>query len=341
MKIQKRKIINSLIVAAVILLLINITIELVIKPKKEKPVSELSKSQIEKVFFNVLDNYGIEKNWIVDKKHKSFEDDSVKTEYEVKLPKDIPIPVLIKDVNKIIQKDIVGLVSEEKKVNGRTEIRIYTNEILKLKAVLQPDTSLKRNRCELSFIISDAFDLGNKKFNGFLSTRFPLTCTVVPSFKAAAKADSLKQYLKEYVVLLNDELSESKMKLAPDFQKEMLKASIKTITSSFSHASGYIIDDKSVLCKSSVFNYVNDEFRKMKISLIPKSELIILNPDDENELHTRFRFYCEDASKTKIFFMTYDNFLKILQDLEYYNKKGNKVAALSQTYLSRKGEKVK
>ena len=341
MIIKKRKIINYLIVAAVTLLIINITIELVFRPIKEKAVSELSKSQIEKVFFSVLDDYGIEKNWIICKKHKPGEDDSVKTEFEIKLPYDIPIPVLIKDVNKIIQKDIVGLVSEEKKVNGKTEIRIYTNEILKLKAVMLPDTSVKRNRCELAFIINDAVDLGIKNFNGFLSTRFPLASTIIPSFQAVARADSLKQYLKEYVILLNDDLSESKMKLAPDFQKEMLKASIKTINSSFGNASGYIIDEKSVLFKSSIFNFVRHEFKKMNISLIPLSEIIVLKPEDENELHSRFRFYCEDTSTTKIFFITYDNFLKIIPDLELYNKKGNKVVALSKTYLNRKEENIK
>jgi hypothetical protein len=340
-KIQKRKIINYLIVTAVILLMLNIIIELVVKPKKEKPVSELSKSQIEKVFFSVLDNYGIEKSWIINKKHKPADDDSVKTEYEIKLPHDIPIPVLIKDVNKIIQKDITGLVSEEKKINGKTEIRIYTNEILKLKAVMLPDTSVKRNRCELAFIINDAFDLGSKNFNGFLSMRFPLTCTVVPSFKAIDKADSLKQYLKEYVILLNDDLSESKMKLAPDFQKEMLRASINTINSSFGGASGYIVDEKSVLFRSSIYGFVRDEFKKMKISLIPMAEFIILNPDNENELHSRFRIYCEDASKTKIFYITYNNFLKILPDLESYYKKGNQVTALSKTYLNKREEKIK
>ena len=340
MKIHKRKIINYLISIAVILLIINTALELVVKPKKEKAVSELSRNQIEKVFFSVLDNYGIEKNWIIDKKHKSSEEDSVKTEYEVKLPRDIPIPVLIKDVNKIIQKDIAGLVSEEKKVNGKTEIRIYTNEILKLKAVLLPDTSIKRNRCDLAFIINDAFDLGSKKFNGFLNTRFPLTCAVIPSFQAVAKADSLKQYLKNYVVLLNDDLSESKMKLVPEFQKEMLKASMKTINTSFAGASGYLIDENSALFNSSIYNFVFNEFKKMRISLIPQSEFIILNPDDETDLHTRFRSYCEDISKTKIFFIKYDNFLKILPDLEFYHKKGNNVIALSKSYLGRVEERI-
>jgi hypothetical protein len=341
MIIKKRKFIKYLIAAAVILLIINFAIELVFRPKKEKAVSELSKSQIERVFFSVLDDYGIEKNWISEKKHKREEDDSVKTEYEVKLPHDIPIPVLIKDVNKIIQKDITGLVSEEKKINGKTEIRIYTNEILKLKAVMQPDTSAKRNRCDLSFIIYDAIDLGSKNFNYFLSMRFPLTCTVIPSFHEVAKADSLKQYLKEYTVLLNDDLSESKMKLAPDFQKEMLRASIKTINSSFGGASGYIVDEKSVLFHSPIFNFVRDEFKKMKVSFLQLSEFIMLNTDEENELHSRFRFYCENSSKTKIFFIKYDNFLKILPDLEQYNKKGNKVVSFSKTYLNRKEEEIK
>ena len=110
---------------------------------------------------------------------------------------------------------------------------------------------------------------------------------------------------------------------------------------SFGGASGYIVDEKSILFRSSIYGYVQNEFKKIKVSLIPLSEFIILNPDDENELHSRFEIYCEDASKAKIFYMTYNNFLKILPDSKSYSKKGNKVTAFSKTYLNKREEKIK
>lgn len=335
---QKQKFIKYLLAAAVILLVINITIESLKKPKKESVVHELSVLQIETVFFTVLDEYGIETKWITRKKYKSADYDSVKTEYIVKIPADMPVPLIIKNINKVIEKDITGFVSEEKKIFGTTEIRIYTNEVLKLKATLIPDKEIIRKRNELSFVINDVFDLSEKNFNNFLSIHHPLSCIVVPGHDLVIKADSLKDYTKEYAILLNNDISDPKMKLKSDYQKGLLRGSMQNIVSSFRDAKAYIIDENSTLYNSPIYNYVRDEFNRQSLFLYPRSELIELNAQEDSELISKFKYYCEDTTGVhqKIFFSSFDNFLKIQNEIEKIKKKGNKIIPLSKTFLARK-----
>ena len=335
---QKQKFITYLIAAAVILLIVNITIESLKKQKKEIVIHELSVNQIETVFFTVLDDYGIETKWIKRKKYKSVDYDSVKTEYIVKIPADMPVPLIIKNINKVIEKDITGFVSEEKKIFGTTEIRIYTNEVLKLKATLIPDKEIIRKRNELSFVINDVFDLNEKSFNNFLSVNHLISCTVIPGHDLIIKADSLKDYTKEYAILFNNDISDPKMKLKSDYQKELLRGSMQNIVSGFRDAKAYIIDENSTLYNSPIYNYVRDEFNRQSIYLYPRSELIELYAQEDSELISKFKYYCDDTTGVhqKIFFSSFDNFLKIQNEIEKIKKKGNKIIPLSKTFLARK-----
>lgn len=334
----KQKFIKYLLVLAIVLLVVEIAIDRARKPKQVVVASELTVLQIETVFFKMLDEYGIEPKWISKKKVKPADDDSTRLQYLVKIPADVPIPLIIRDINKVIQKDITGFVSEEIKIFGSTEVRIYTNEILKLRATLTPDKSLIRKRNSLSFIISDAFDLSDDNFNKFLSVSHPIAGSIIPNENVVIKADTLKNYRKEYVVLLDDQISDSKMKLKQEYQKEILRGSMKNIVNSFKDSRLIIVDEKSVLFRSPIYNFVRDDFKKQGVTLVVKSEFIELSADEDSELYSKFRFYCNDTTGVhqKQFLISFENFQKILPELEGLKKRGNKIIPISKTFLSQK-----
>ncbi len=336
---KKYNFIKTLLLIAVVLLITDIIIDRIQKPAKSENVvhpSELSVQKIEDTFFIVLNEYGIEKNWIKIKKVKPGEEDSVKIQILVNLPSDVPIPLVIRDINKIIEKDITGFVCEEKKIFGSTEIRVYANEILKLKAVLTPDKSIIRNRNSLSFVLSDAFDLSGENFNNFLSLIYPASCLVVPDGTAAVKADTLKNYRKEYTLLLNDDISDSKMKLKQGFQNEILRGSIKNILFAFKDAKILAVDEKSNIFNSPAYKFIRDDFQRQGINVIKLSEMIYLNGNDDADLLTRFNKIADDSTgqRQKVFITTFENFQKLVPALERCKKRGDKIISVSKTYLA-------
>jgi len=325
----KKSVVKIFFILAFLLLIANIAIDFFSKRGKSKTeeISELTTHQIDSVFVDVLDQYGIEARWISTKSIQIPEEDSIRKQFFVKLPADLPIPLIIRDVNKIIETDITGFVSEEKKIFGVTEIRIYTNEILKLQATLIPDKSTIRERNNLSFIINDAIYLSQSDFNRFLSLPYKIAITVLPSENSSMQVDSLARYSKEFIVLLNDENTANNFKLDKNDQKALLLNSIYNIITKLKVISKIIIDEKSKLYQSTIYNFVRDEFNKRKISLIPLSSFIILEANNENELISKFKFHCMDGSRgrDKIFYTSFENFLLIRNELELFKKKGHKV----------------
>jgi hypothetical protein len=335
---KKRNIVNYLVAVVIVLLLINILVENRRKPPKEKAAGELSVSQVEDVFFKVLDEYGIEGSWITKKKYKPTEDDSIKTEYFVKLPLDLPVPMIIKEMNSIIQKEITAFVSVEKIKYGTTEIRIYTNESLKLKATLIPDNQNVRNRKELAFIISNALELGESDFRKFLSVYFPISALVIPNKANILKTDSLLKYSKEYALLISNDISDPETKLNPDYKKDLLRGSVENILTYFRNAGSVLIDERSKLFKSPLYGPVYDDFKHRGFVLHPLKEIISLDSKESPELYYKFNISCSDTagSRQTIFILSFENFEKIFDGIEKMKKKGNRIIPLSRTFICKR-----
>ncbi len=331
--IHKKKFTKYLFLFTILLLIINLAVDLIKRPKKNENVNELTINQVDSVFKFVLDEYGIDSAWITTKKLRIADEDSISKQYVVMLPSDLPIPLIIRDINNIIQKDITGFVSEEKKIFGTTELRLYTNELLKLQATLVTDPNAVRNTNNFAFIISDAFDLSDTDYNKFLELPYTLSAAVVPGQAAVVKADSLEKYSKEFVVLINDDLTENKFRLRVDYQKELLKRSVNSITTGLQKGAVFTIDEKSKLFNSTVYNYVRDEFKRKGKIIVPLSQFIYLDSGDNNELISKFRFHRDDKteSKQKIFYTSFDGFNVLRNELEKARKKGSRVIPLSTT----------
>lgn len=340
----KKTFTKYLLVAAIILLVVNVTIDIVKRPSKKEidSVRELTTNQIDSVFLRVLKEYGIEDEWVSTKKIKVAYEDSITKQFIVKLPADLSIPLIIKDVNGIIQNDITGFVSEEKKIFGTTEIRIYTNEILKLKATLVPDVSVVRDQNELCFVISDVYDLNAGRFSEFLSIPFDICGVMIPGDSYAVQADSLKKYSKEYIVLLNDENTETKFRLEKDDQKALIKNSVYNVVAGFKDVVLFCIDEQSKLFNSTFYNFVRDDFLRRGIKLVHKSEFLQITSDNDEELISKFRYHCDDksGSRQKIFFISFDEFQKLQNELSKFRKKGSRIISLSSTGLTEKSKKV-
>lgn len=323
----KKKIINILLAVAVALLLLNVVTDKVNKPKKENISRELSLNKIETIFFTVMDDYGIEPDWIKKKKSRKGDKDSTATLYNIQIPSDTPIPLIIRDINKNIDKDVTVVVSEEKKSHGNTEIRIYSNETLKLHAFLQPDKNITRVRNLLSFIIEDANDLGKDEFKSVLSFPYPVALEIYPSEDIIPKLDSIAFNSKEYILVLNDEITDDKYKMKTGDQKELLKNAVNSILAVFPKSQVMLVDPSSKLYQSPIYNFVRDEFARRGTQLIPLNKLNVLKAETQDELISKFRFHCEEGEGNlkKVFLLSYDDFQTLKPDIERVKKKGNRI----------------
>ncbi len=325
---MNHKLTYYLIGTAVVLLIINLSVDLFFNKQDDGSshiVGEFEVRVIDSVFNAILANHGIDKNWVSKKKIKVNNEDSIRYKIIVHLPEDLPIPLILRDLESAIENDITSFVSEEKKIFGETELRVYSNEKLKLLADLIPDPELKREQNNLAFIFYDV-ETDNTEFTDILNMPYRFAVGLIPSEESKIAADTIDKYDKDYVVLMNDEIS-SDYRIKTRSHKKVIDNAIDKITIDFPHALFFMIDKNSELYNSPVFNYVEGKFNKEGIALKVISDFILLDDEDKDELLSRFKYYCEDKTgdKTKIFLITPENFKIIKHEFDKYRKKGYKI----------------
>ncbi len=274
---DKKKIAAVLFAAAVIILIANIIAD---KPGEyvQNPIGKrLSGSEIDSQFIAALKNLGYENSWIKKEKPGKKAPGSLYSYYEVKVPQDLPIAVILSEIQNSFAPDNVKLHSVEEKINGPTRLDIYNAGSAKLRAVFSYDNKIERVAGDIGLLITGIENLNNEEDSIILNSANTFAAVVVPSKKSFEFVMRLRDYRKEYVVILNDDIPDLKYKLRASYTKDMLKKSIRTIIGNYSRAVFFIIDNKSDLYNSSVYSFIKNEFDRRKIKLLNFNNIKIIN----------------------------------------------------------------
>lgn len=269
----KKKIIEVLFAAAVILLAANLLTAKYLKTSfiKKRDLKEITVSQINDLFWNDLNAFALQSAWI--KKIKP--DRAMRSDfyYSVSIPKDLPIPVVLKEIYESFYDKDVDLRTVEKVIGGKTELNIFRKGALELKAVFNYDKELKRNG-EISGLIITGIGKLNKNDLYYL-IKFPQTyaALLVPSKESVQISDTLTNYRKEYAVLLNDDISELDYRLRSDYSPHRIVSALRTVIGSFRKALFYVIDDRSSLYNSNAYYLIKEQLKRRGIKLFKLSKL--------------------------------------------------------------------
>ncbi|MCK9280292.1 MAG: hypothetical protein M0P71_06720 [Melioribacteraceae bacterium] len=333
--ITKRRIILYLSFFSVLLLLSYLVISIISKknePLKTNQEKELTRVEVDSIFRTVLVDYAIPTEWVQEKKIKVKGEDSLKYFYTINLSPDISIPMLIKDLKKVYDKDITGMVCKETIFRKDTEINVFSSEFLKLKAQLIPTKDLERDRNKLGFIIRDSYKLSAEEFSYLVELSYPVTFALYPEKDFLSMRDSIIKYGKNYVVIINNEIEDKEFKLSPDYGKEILKRSIATIISKFNSASGFVVSTSSDIYESTTLNFVRDEFKKRKLILFTEKDFVSFDENEIEEIKSIIKYHAENlvGNRYKTFWLSFENFKKIQNNLADLRKRGTRIVPFSQ-----------
>ncbi|MFH1196408.1 MAG: hypothetical protein V1720_11940 [bacterium] len=317
---NKNRLVIVLLIIAIVLLLGNVAVSL-FKKKAEKPEQiDSSVMEITQGFLKILDDYGIEEEWIRTKKYKPADDDSINSKFEINLPYDLPIPLILKELSDRFSKNEINILNEEKAINGGSSLKIYSGGYLKLNADINYNKQLQRNRSKILMIIIDYQNLDE-----LLGITYPFTIALLPSFNSETDIKKLKEYKHDFVILIGDEITESNFKLDESFDRKRLSSSVKAVSTVFADAKYCVYDNASEISKSPVFSFIRDEFQKQHKKIISKAHFKDLTTTDIDEVKSLLKFYCETGDTNSVFHLiiTSENFLNITGEVDYFKKRGN------------------
>lgn len=332
---DRKKIIQVLFPAAVVLLIAFIIINKTIS-ESSPPQKQISAAAINSIFKKSLKNLGYEDKWIDPVKKNRKYPDSLKFNYSVLVPADLPIPVVIDEINLNTNPEEAKIISNEKRINGEAELKIYSGGFLKLNAMLKYDNTIRRKAGYVGLLIDGWNNLSLKEDSIYLSVPESFAALIIPSKNSEKLISTIKENHKEYAILLNDDITDLDYKLNPSYSKKRLRLSIISIARTFSDAIFFLIDKKSDLYKSSNYSYVKNEFAKRKIRLVYLNSIPSINGNDVKTLNDNFHSFVSNIGdgEKKLVLVSSSDFLHLKQEIVSFRKIGYKFINPSQIIVN-------
>jgi hypothetical protein len=323
---DKKKLIQILFGLAFIILIANIVADK-LEIKHYTPVeSSVSAEKINSKYLQALKNYGIQPKWIIKQKRYKSEDDSLLYKYEVEVPKDLPIALLINEITDSLGNSNVKIQSKELKIGGETQLRIFSGDNLKLKAVFNYNDDIVRKSSSGSLIIRGTENISEEDFNSLLKSPERFAVLLTPSKSSKNRIDRIINDQKELLVLISDGSNDMDYKMRAGFSGNRIRNSIRAIISDYSKAAFFAIDDRSKIYFSPAMKIIKDVLDRAKIKYFNLSSCSYLKPADEIEMKKQFEEYVKklETNNKLLMLLTPDELDTIIPELIKFRKIGYK-----------------
>jgi len=324
----KRNIIIVLVAISIILLLTNILINMLYE-KENAGNDTIRISSVDSVFSITLNEFAISQDWI-SKKKISPKIDSITHKYVVKIPQDLLTSEIIYSLQKkFIGKDI-RITSEEMSIYGNAIVKVFSNNNLKLMAELKYSNDIQRRSIKASVIIKNIHSLEPEEIEKIIGLPESLTFILNISEFSSKLKESILVNRKEYMIILNDEIDDKNLMLNSSMSSAGIKKAVINIIRRYNDNRIVLVDDKSELYSSAIFNFIRDEFKRRDVKLISKSIYEELNEKDFAKLKSKLRFIIESKAITrKIMILNAADYLNLIDEMSALRKRGISFQKLS------------
>lgn len=316
---SKINIIQILLLIVVVLLAINIIVEKYLIDENTPAEKIISSLDINKRFLNALYNYNLDLSFILKQNPPSGHNDSLKYFYNVNIPADLPISLLIREIENQFDTNEAVISAIDIKSDASVEMNIASGKVIKLKAKLNSNKEIKRQSDSIAFLITGIEDLNTKNLNELLMMPEHFGCILIPSKQAQEISKLLNDNQKQIVILLNDDIKELDFRLNSSYSDDRIRNSLKSINEKFVDAAFFIVDANSDIYKSHYYEAIKNWFDKK--GLIAENTLNKLIFSSTEDIFTLLK---SKRNKYKLFEMSAEDFMEMPDALASLRKIGYK-----------------
>lgn len=322
----QQKLILILFIISLVLLTANILVGKVFKTENTIILPRsLSVQEIDSLFTQAANNFGLPSSALRKQKIRDVKIDEDYPSYSLSIPKDLPIPVFISELNEIFSSYAVEILSDEKTTSGRTILRINSEDELRLASVIDYNPNLNREASTVGFLISINDKTNKTAIDDLLNTPEPFGFLFTPSLLMKSFISSNQNQNRQFALLLGDDISDLDYKMESNYSERRLKSSIRNLLGAFEKAAFFVIDDNSSFYSSKIFPFVEKEFLARKIKLIKRSELnFISGTVSSSSDQFRELLLNMDSRSSAVIVCTPEDFSNILNDIRGLRKIGYK-----------------
>lgn len=323
---DKKKLIQVLFGLAFVFLVANIIVSKFSRNHYTQAEKARSASYINSKLRGGLTDYGIKDSWIKKDKPTRRDDDSLLYKYKIDVPKDLPVALLLDEIENSLGSDGVIIHSKELKFGGPTLLKIYSGDNLKLQAEFNYSDDIKRDAGTTGLIVAEADRLSSENFSKLLKLPESFSVLLSPSKSTINLQNQIISAQKEITVLISDETTNMDYKMKAGFSSDRIRNSIRAIISDFSQAAFFVIDDRSALYSSPDMKIINNELKRAKIKFIKSSRLKRLpGKSADEDLRSFDGLVKKTGTNNKIvMLLTPDELYSVQPELRKFRKVGYK-----------------
>lgn len=266
----KKKLLITLLIIAVVLIAINIFLQLNDKSATNEN-SIIDGKNYSAEFRKVLDEFDIDNSSIKEIKTSNKNQSNEFSNFKIQVPKDLTIPEILLEVYNTFRKDSILISSVEKVKNGKTTLLLKNGSKTILSAEFEYSKTYSRNKGYLGFIIEDA-DLEDPQVSSLIDSQFKINFLLRPETDLQKNLENVMKNGQQYSVLIDDDITEQKYKLGPNFSEQRVINVVKTLVTDFRNSVCFVIDENSDFYKSKNYQVLKSELTKRKIKLFSSSD---------------------------------------------------------------------
>ncbi|MCX7612239.1 MAG: DUF2075 domain-containing protein [Ignavibacterium sp.] len=287
---------------------------------KTEPISQ---TEVERIFLNSLQEFQIDSsmfNFTTQNGYKSF---------DVKVFQDLPIDLVLLNLQKKFSGRDVIISSTELSRNKRSITKISSNNRIILKSEFIIDTSLTRIKNKIGFLIK--VSKANEISKELLESTEQIAFLFNPSKIFYKPIKDILNSNKKYCLLVNEDIDDLIYKLDKSYSKILIKNTINNIIRDFDHFNTVIVDNSHEWLTQDKLNLIKNEFRRNKVNFVIQNTLVDISELDDdiyNDLLNKIMKMKKDEDK--IFIINRDQYLNIYRNFPYLRKMGYKIVNPTQ-----------
>ena len=322
---------KNLLISLFILAIILIAASIIFKTNLVAVVSDedsIDRNEISERFKKILDEFDIENKFIKENKIKDKYSGQEFSNIKVQVPKDLSIPEILEDVFQSFNKDSLIIQSIEKVKGGKSTLSLKMGHSILLQAEFDYSKDYSRNNGYIAFILNDV-DPASESTSVLIESPEKLNSLIRPEIKHLQHLEFISKSGQQFSVLIDDDITEQKYRLGPNFSEQRIVTVIKTLVSDFQKAVCFIIDDNSNFYNSPNYEILKRELSKRNIKLFRKSEFVNLNYDETFIDSFNERMKSLNRGGSIVFLVSEESYVALNDEIKKYKKKGYRVITSS------------
>ena len=192
----------------------------------------------------ILDGYGIADGWVKLRIVSLPGADSVRDEWSVMVPADVPVASITNDLNRLAEQYDGKASSVENAKTGQVSVHIRFREVVRYSLVFTPTAGIKRREGRVVVLVDGLADAPDAEVDAFIDSKDPVGAILIPARDIFPLYERIRVKKKDIVLHLHffaEKPDDNQLALAETMAAQEIAKKVKNVCKGFAASGHYFI----------------------------------------------------------------------------------------------------